>query len=184
MTLPRWYTQIERMIESTALQTKMARAIVRKAGLRPGTTETSPVLLEARTLVDAYVMPQTGGMAWQWLVDLTACTRIRFVNTSAGLFVFYSLLGASSTALDPGDYQKFPTLYPDDPYFYPEQFLNTAADTSQIGGHPHPWAQIPLALRVPMRLSISDGVWPRIRPESDFVIGPGAEGFQVGIQVM
>lgn len=185
MTFPGTHRAITEMILDTALQTPMARSIVRKAGLRQGVGETSAF---TRTLIDAWIDIRRNKECWQWDVDLTAYTAIRFMNRSNGpLFVVYSEAGYGSETLDPEDYQLFPTLWPLDPYGYPTSQLESGFSTSSLAGG-WGWAAIREDLRMPMRISLSLGLdedtgsyWTWRDEEEGGA--EAATGFSIGLQV-
>jgi hypothetical protein len=173
------------MARKEALQTKMARAIARKSGIRRGSGLASTV---SQTLVDVWVYPKADKENWQWDVDLTGFTAIRFVNRgpfNPNFFLAYSL--DTSTTLAPSDYQLFPTLFPADPYGYPTQWLEAFSGNSELDGG-YPWAEIREDLRVPMRLSFSLGTGGGTNWNWDIApLGWGSDnyggGFSVGVQV-
>lgn len=101
---PKTYRAIKEMVQNEALLTHTARGVARKAGLRSGTaTPGGPV-----TLVDATVGPSLISSEWQWLVNLSGYTRVRMdARGDAPLHARYSLAGASTTDLNPGDYAPF-----------------------------------------------------------------------------
>jgi hypothetical protein len=181
MSLPGWYAQIERMIENTALQTKTARDIVRKADLHPRVDETIVALPEARTLIDVYLDLSYQHGAYQWVADLSSATHIRFVGMASGtLYLYYSPSGPTSSALDPGDYQRFPaanfTPFPDTPYDTPFVQSQFAASQMEQGLQ---WAEIAEEQKILMRLSVSTSDFTWI-PTSG---GVSSGGFSVGVQV-
>lgn len=186
------YREIARMAENRALEAPMARKIVRKSGLRR-TVAAAPAEGFARTLVDAWVSPQFSNLNYQWFVDLTGVTKIRFVvraGTIVHMFLAYSLDGFASTALDPGDYALFPTLFPDDPYFYPTSQIQAFSGDSEMDGG-NPWALVREDLRVPMRLSLTIGIFggdPFIWDTSPGAWGGTSDeydnGFSVGVEVL
>ena len=108
MAFPKTYRAISQMVEDVALNTKTARAIVRKGGLRQGTSEDTPVTTDRpRTMVESFIM--TGiqsdvlamGRRFNWLYTDTFNTK-----SSPFLTLYYSL--SSSDALNPGDYAPSP----------------------------------------------------------------------------
>ena len=105
---PRAYNAISEMAETMALDTKMARSIVRKGGLRQGSDsgEADSGVARVNYAVDACIDPNVGALNYQWVVDFTDCTHIRFFSKSdKTLRLWFSLAGADSDALNPGDYQ-------------------------------------------------------------------------------
>lgn len=190
MSFPGTWREIKEMALDSALDTEMARKIVRKAGLKQGAS-VAPVAFE-RTLVAAWIYPKASKENWQWEVDLTGFSAIRFVSRGVlnpNFFLVYSLAGFGSQVLDPGDYLLFTTLWPLDPYGYPTQWLEAYSGNSEIDGG-NPWAEIPPALRVPMRLSLSVGTaggsqwnWTTGAPPSGWGSDNYAGGFSVGVQV-
>ena len=144
MSLPKFYTQVERMIENTALQTKTARAIVRKAGLRPGESSQPTTLTKPITLIDTWIVPVASFLSqeflWSWAIDLTGFTQIRLTSQSFGsmtIWVYYSL--NETTELDAGDWV----------------FLGSAEDSSQQDvSTPLKWMAIDEALRRPLRITV------------------------------
>lgn len=192
ISYPKLYREIKRMAKDTALRTATARAIVRKSGIRRGVGDGGggnlPSDAYPRTLIDAYIDPKYGVRHWQWDVDLTNYRAIRFVNRSTTeLWLYYSLLGVGSSVLDPGDYEAFPTLFPDDPYFYPTPYIQAFSGVSEIDGG-NPPAAIPLFLRVPLRISISTAAPGFDYHEfSNFSTGSGGDlttGFSMGVEVL
>jgi hypothetical protein len=188
MSLPGFYKQVERMIENTALQTKTARAIVRKAGLT-GTASTQTVLSgRPQTILDAWIVPSETVLQYQWLVDLTGYTYIRFASQSGGIDIaLYYSLSTDSTALDPGGWQLFNLETTTEPtnFSAPAGFLAPlgAGASNQNATSTLAWRFIPEALRRQMRVAIS--YFPSETPTL-FQIHPASTGsaFNVALQVL
>jgi hypothetical protein len=181
VSLPGFYKQVERMIENTALQTKTARAIVRKAGLRPVVGETIEGPVDPVTLIECHFDPTKPASAFQFAVDLTGFTKIRVNSESLEMKLYYSQVGVDSTALDPGDYQLWTVAFPD-PFGYDDFFLNGSVAYAQPDDLIH-WAQIPENRRTRLRLSFSTSI-------SGWLIAPQPPtnseslwGFSVAVQV-
>jgi hypothetical protein len=145
MSLPGFYKQVERMAKNHALQTKTARAIVRKAGIRASVVEgTTFALSHPRTIVDAYINPISDDLSWQWLVSLEGYSEIRMITMSSQLRLYLLYAGVNSSALDPGDYAPLLNLNANDFDSEPHSSNNDLR-----------WQVIPEELRVPMRLACS-----------------------------
>jgi hypothetical protein len=177
MTLPSFTREIERMAENEALQTKTARAIVRKAGLRPVVGEVTPVGGRVHGAVDAYVDPNSGVLAWQWVVDLTNYTQLRFMaNSLDAVNLWFSQSGAGSTALDPGDYEPYFGEHLDGEREQEEASVNQTLQAFMK------WRLIPAAQRAPIRFSVADSrTIFRLDPTNMFA--SDYDGFHVWIQV-
>lgn len=172
----------------TVLHTTVARGIARKAGLRSVAGDVGEAF--SRTLIDAWIDPTFDKECWQWKVDLSGYSAIRFVNRgplNPNFFLAYSISGFSSSALDPGDYALF-TIPPLDPYGYPNGPLEAFSGTSELDGG-RPWAQIPENLRIPLRLTFSLGTgggtaWNWHTTSVGWGSANYAGGFSVGLQVL
>ena len=92
MSFARTHAAITAMLPEVALATPMARAIVRKAGLRAS----QPGLERPKTVIEGVLDPLEEQGGRMWLVDLSGMERIRF---SAESSVAVHLL-RQSTALD------------------------------------------------------------------------------------
>jgi hypothetical protein len=169
------------MIDNTALQTKTARAVVRKAGLRPVSGEAVADRVSARMVVDTYVLPTVQAANWQWRLDLTGYTQIRFISPSERtLYLYYS--EATTTDVNPGDYQVFRATR------VSTGATNVAISSSladRIGSFQFDgikWFEIPVTLRKDLRLSLSDSLtsW---RLDSPTFSATDKRGFAVGVQV-
>ena len=192
MSYPKTYSAIKAMIPEIALETKMARSIARKGGLRQRAGEA--VGSTERTLLDCWVDPKTPRESRQWRVDLTGFRDIRYVSRGplnpSSLFLVYSETGFDSTALNPGDWERFPTLFPDDPYGYPTEWLESYSGTSELEDidDGYGWARIPEAQRRPLRLSLSQGTgsgtpWTWDTTSTGWGTDNYPLGFSVGVQV-
>ena len=65
------------MVMDVALETRTARAIVRRSGYRPPVAEAGPSAA-TRTVVDGIVSPYEEPNARVWLVDLAGASELRF----------------------------------------------------------------------------------------------------------
>lgn len=135
---PKIYGAIREMARKEALRVPTARGVARKAGLR----SVPEVQASPATLIDATVGPSFTPLEWQWLVDLSAYTRLRFDARGADpLFARYSLTGASTEALNPSDYAPFAGgLSAEDSGGYPPDALG--------------WMTLAEEERVPVRLCL------------------------------
>lgn len=108
MTFGATYRAIDEMILDEALETPMARAIARKAGLRSAGEATRT---RALTAVDAYIDPiaplsigaEVYVFSYQWLVDFTGATQVR-ATSQADTNVFLNYADPLSTAVDAVEY--------------------------------------------------------------------------------
>jgi hypothetical protein len=144
VSLPGFYKQVERMIENTALQTKTARAIVRKAGLRPGVSSELPSTSRPQTVIDAWIEPSVSTLdpefEYQWHIDLTGYTHMRATCqhfTGSSVLVYYSL--NDTTALDAGDWTRL---------------ISASSFSHQDMSVPLGWVDIEEELRRPLRTTI------------------------------
>ena len=127
------------MIDGEVLETRTARDIARKAGLRGAAGV--PVASRVRTLVDAWITPDTRPLVYQWLVDLSGFTKIRLTSQSVGeVIVYYSM--TLSGDLDPGDFTEWSDLFTEQQFEVPGEGLF--------------WAEIPGELRGPLRLTLAN----------------------------
>lgn len=186
MSYPRFYSEVKQMALERALETPVARAIARRGNLKQRASSESTDL--TRTVILSWVDPKHPKESRQWDVDLTGSSAIRFVVTGTAntgdVYLFQSQAGYGSGDLDPGDYDFFPTLFPDDPYDYPTPAIGAQFATSEVFDG-NPWAAIPSGMKRPLRLSLSltlgagwtwdtsSGMWP----------GYHARGFFVGAQI-
>ncbi len=147
MSYPTLYRELERMIDDTALETKNSRAVFRKAGFRPGEGTAVSVNTRIRTLIDAWVMPTSSPLLYQWHIDLSGFEKIRFSSMHSGpgqthvtLLRLYLSLDTGSTALAPAIWETHEIL---------------SANIAEVGiNAPLRWESIPETLRVPLRVAI------------------------------
>lgn len=162
------------MIEDTALQSKTARAIFRKAGLRIPEVQSSVASTRIRTLIDAWVEPTGIAFEYQWIADLSGYNQIRMTSQGySEVQLYYSL--SSTSAIDPGDFAEVAGVYIKDPS---ETFnVYTDADLEKPGEELY-WVLIPDSLKRPLRLTIGErgGVFPMMPDRFD---GP----FSLSVQV-
>lgn len=126
----------------------MARAIVRKSGLRPGGEGEGGAPERPTTLIDDYIDPAWDAISFQWGVDLTNYTRVRLsTQIPRGVYVMYSL--DTTTTLDPGDFAVLSGV--DDAGLSAEVWSSSlwhnATDLR--------WISIPAATRTRLRLALS-----------------------------
>lgn len=172
MASPTLYREIKRMIPQRARHTKMARGIARKSGVRIEVAGSVVIGDRPRTLVDAYVDPGYGSLNWQWRVDLTPFSAIRFLSTTGvRVYLWRSPSGADATTgpVDPGDYEVF--IAPD---------LTSGIDSEIFSQNSHFFSSdlryytIPEGMRNPCRLSISSSAEAYGINAIDFSIAEGS----------
>lgn len=123
------------MVPEVALNTKMARGVARKAGLRRGTG-----VVETTVVSDYIGIAEQPILARQWLVDLTECTRARFYSGSSALVYLLTSESVESEVLDPGNFATFVDV-------------DSVAFSCQAGDAPE-WRAIALSQRGPQRLAL------------------------------
>lgn len=132
---PRFYAAVVDMVVGEAKQTRMARNVARKAGLRsvPGSTTGGPA-----TLIDVTLSADYAPLEWQFKANLSGFARLRLDARGANdLNLYYSLLGNASDDLDPGDYAPLGLA---------------ASDADGQVGESLSWTDLPEEARAPVRL--------------------------------
>lgn len=144
---PRLYAAVEEMIEKRAARVPMARAIVRRAGVR--VIAGDPVPARPRTLVDAFVEPGYGALAYEWAVDLSPFSSVRMSSRSVDAVY---LMRSEAGGLDPADYEPVVgTLIEGGT---PDYTVVASVFAPELGGSLE-WVALPEALRAPCVLSVS-----------------------------
>lgn len=203
MSFPALYKEVRRMVRNEALQTKTARAIARKAGLRQAPAPTIEASGRPATLIDCFVLidddalvdknPLTGlddvSGAYQWIVDLSGYTHIRISSSSDWVTkIAYAETGVISRNLVAFGDENWSNITgtidePGHPYD------GGLADLSGTWGHlgfsvwePRrlEWMTIPEEARTEARVSIESAGQPGPYPLHLFDSGP----FVFSLQVM
>lgn len=166
------YREIRELIRDTALHTRVARGVVRKAML---TSSGGAVLPHATTVLDAFLLDEST-YHWQWLVDLSDYNQIRCHSSTGTTTYFHYSTSVTSGSVDPGDWTPFPiTFAPGEPAAGVASVLSTSAFLSG-NGVPLRWGVIPEELRRPLRLTLSVNTvvdfGPAVLMRRDFFVLP------------
>jgi hypothetical protein len=146
---PKLYRAIKDMAIKEALGASMARKIARKAGLRAGQS-TDGVSNSPVTLVDVTLGENFVPLEWQWFLDLSTYTSVRFdARGELALYAFYSK--DLTIALSPTDWLPVEGYFPD------FDFVNFLSASEGAGhtGEALRWMNLPEELKVPLRFCLS-----------------------------
>lgn len=161
VAFPGTYSAVREITLRTALHTRLARDIARKAGLKRGA---SPTEIGARSVASANVDPTLGEpYLYQWVVDLTQVTHIRLWCPSSQ---YVYLLGSTtiSEALDPGDYEVIAGTWDAETDFW----VSSSLADEEVNLY---WVELAEEHRVPMRLIIStDPTTPLLNVSTAFSV--------------
>jgi hypothetical protein len=99
---PKFFRAIKDAATQEALTLPMPRIMARRAGLRAGPQVAACPI----TLIDTTLSASFEPLRWQWTIDLSLYSRLRMDARSADvLYLYYSVLGGTSSAYDPGEWQ-------------------------------------------------------------------------------